>query len=708
MAWGVPGRPFALDPWLTTPWLEFEGETGAEPMATNNMLTNSRRRRGRHRKPTAHQPYSWLGSAAFTLGMGAVLFGGSAGIAHADGSTSAGAPSSAGSDGVKGAPPDRDAATPAARRAAARSGADGADVASPVSSGRAARPVAVVNPVARGGAGSPLSGLHPAAAALPRPAAGRVTPPGGMPAAGPEPDLIAAGVLLDPPRIPPPVAAASSQPVSVLPGLRAPAITPAPAAVGGSAAGSAAVPGVQRAPATAVVAPVQAPVPGGDPLAPAQAAVSWVAAAAARRETEAVAATVPAAATVSSGPGGGPAGAAAAVATVTRTPIPAASPGRTRSEFRNYGAFAAVKTDGTVVTWGSPGYGGDSAGVAGKLTGVVSFADPFNDDRLIPVPPRANTAPMVSKVTVGTAVAGTGVVSGSVTATDADKDTLTYSAPASTAKGSVTINASTGALTYTPTAAARHGAARTGATSADKSDTVSVTVKDGFGGVVTVPVTVIISPNNAVPVTKSTVGAPNASTGVVAGSVTATDADKDTLAYSAPASTAKGSVTINASTGVLTYTPTAAARHGAARVGASAGDKSDTVTVTVSDGYGGVVAVPLTVAISPKNTAPTATVSVAKPDSVTGIAKGVVTASDADKDTLTYTASKPANGAVTVNADGSFAYTPNSAARARASASWTALTDTFTIHAADGYGGSKSVTVTATIAPTYKARAAAV
>ncbi len=53
-------------------------------------------------------------------------------------------------------------------------------------------------------------------------------------------------------------------------------------------------------------------------------------------------------------------------------------------------AFAALKTDGSVVTWGfgvPPSTclgcgGGDSSPVASQLTGVVSFADPFNNDRL--------------------------------------------------------------------------------------------------------------------------------------------------------------------------------------------------------------------------------------------------------------------------------------------------------------------------------------
>ena len=48
------------------------------------------------------------------------------------------------------------------------------------------------------------------------------------------------------------------------------------------------------------------------------------------------------------------------------------------------GAFAALKTDGSVVTWGRSDFGGDSSAVASQLSsGVVGFANPFTDDRLL-------------------------------------------------------------------------------------------------------------------------------------------------------------------------------------------------------------------------------------------------------------------------------------------------------------------------------------
>ncbi|NRA22940.1 MAG: hypothetical protein HRU08_00340, partial [Oleispira sp.] len=38
-----------------------------------------------------------------------------------------------------------------------------------------------------------------------------------------------------------------------------------------------------------------------------------------------------------------------------------------------YGSFAALKLDGSVITWGYPESGGDSSSVADQLTGVQSI-----------------------------------------------------------------------------------------------------------------------------------------------------------------------------------------------------------------------------------------------------------------------------------------------------------------------------------------------
>ncbi len=54
-----------------------------------------------------------------------------------------------------------------------------------------------------------------------------------------------------------------------------------------------------------------------------------------------------------------------------------------RKIFSTGGAFAALKDDGSVVTWGNSASGGDSRTVADKLINVVGLANPFTDDRLV-------------------------------------------------------------------------------------------------------------------------------------------------------------------------------------------------------------------------------------------------------------------------------------------------------------------------------------
>ena len=303
-----------------------------------------------------------------------------------------------------------------------------------------------------------------------------------------------------------------------------------------------------------------------------------------------------------------------------------------------------------------------------------------------------NKPPVIAGVTLGTANAATGAITGTVRASDPNGDRLTYRATTSK-KGAVSIT-STGVFIYTPTSTARHAAAKVGATTAAKTDTVTITVTDSKGAKTTRAVTVSISPTNAAPVTRSTVGTPNATTGVVTGSVTATDANKDPLTYTAPATTAKGSVKVNARTGAFTYTPTATARHAAAKIGAATAAKTDTFTVTVTDGYGGTVPVAVSVTISPKNAVPVAgTTTVGTPDTSSSVVTGKVNATDADSDALTFsTAAKTAKGTVSLNtATGAFTYTPSEPSRAVPG------TDTFTVTITDGYGGSTPVAVSVPI-----------
>ncbi len=297
-----------------------------------------------------------------------------------------------------------------------------------------------------------------------------------------------------------------------------------------------------------------------------------------------------------------------------------------------------------------------------------------------------------------------GTVTGTVSATDPDGDALSYSGPITSTKGGTVVVNSDGSYSYDPTDAARHSASALGASTADKQDTFVVTVSDGNGGTLAVPVTVTVLPRNAAPVGSFTAGAPDAGAKVT-GAVTSTDADNDTRSYSGPTTSTKGGTVVVNSDGTFTYTASAAARQTAAKAGATEADKTDSFVVTVDDGHvGGTVTVTVSVAILPApNSAPTnGTANPGQPDA-SGKVSGTVSATDANGDPLTYTGSTTtAKGSVVVNANGTFLYTPTDAARHAASAleaSTTVKQDTFTVTVSDGRGGTLQVPVTVSISP---------
>ena len=316
-----------------------------------------------------------------------------------------------------------------------------------------------------------------------------------------------------------------------------------------------------------------------------------------------------------------------------------------------------------------------------------------------------NHSPTLGTPTVGTPNATTGVVTGSVKGADADKDALTYSAPATSTKGgTVVVNATTGAFTYTPTVAIRHAAAVTGATTADKTDTFTITVSDGFGGTADKLVTVAEKPINAAPTASPTVNAPDGS-GVVTGSLGVADGDSDGLTFKAAPT--KGTVTF-AQDGSFTYTASDAARHAAAVPGANGWVTTETFAVTVTDGHGGTVTRNVKVAIAPADANPEISTVTAGTPNTKGVVSGQISATDADNDTLTYKGTSTVNGKVVVNAKtGTFTYTPTAAAR-HAAAGGGATSEAITLTVTDGHGGSASQTVVVEILPSNAAPTATV
>ena len=291
--------------------------------------------------------------------------------------------------------------------------------------------------------------------------------------------------------------------------------------------------------------------------------------------------------------------------------------------------------------------------VSGNVLGIPTHTDTF----VVTVDDGHPGGSVQTTVSVGAdlgiAVTGTstnpttGAYSGSLNVPAGDNGLLTYSVGTGpSSKGSVFVT-STGGFIYTPTDAARHAAAKLTATDADKTDSFTIKGTDANGRSITVAtVQVTISATNADPTGTATVNSPDTN-GVITGAVSVTDADNDTLAYSGTAG--KGTVTFTGAN--FTYTPTLTARHAAAADGASTATKQDTVTINVSDGYGGVKTFTQTVNITPQNTTPTYT-SVSKSSS--GLLNQTKTwtvngMADADSDTLTLAVtSLPSGGLLNV------------------------------------------------------------
>ena len=310
----------------------------------------------------------------------------------------------------------------------------------------------------------------------------------------------------------------------------------------------------------------------------------------------------------------------------------------------------------------------------------------------------ANTAPTAT-ATIAAPDGITGVTKVAVTASDIDGDALTYTA--SRPIWGWVSNLGDGNFTYSTNEFVRLLARFLPFINSDR---FSVTVNDGQGGTASVNVNTTVIPLNSAPVLRSrSVGTPNATTGVVVGGVTARDPNFDSLSYiPSTATTDKGTVSVNGGGG-FTYTPTATARHAAAAESATTADKTDTFKVQVVDKFGAVAEIPVTVNISPINSAPTGTSTVGSPDAVSGLATGTVLGEDTDGDTLSYSGSTTTlKGTFVVDADGSFTYVPTPSARYNAWHPYATLSDGIDAVAVtidDGHGGVTTVPVRVAISP---------
>ncbi|GEQ98847.1 hypothetical protein JCM17844_24840 [Iodidimonas gelatinilytica] len=142
--------------------------------------------------------------------------------------------------------------------------------------------------------------------------------------------------------------------------------------------------------------------------------------------------------------------------------------------------------------------------------------------------------------------------------------------------------------------------------------------------------------------------------GPVEGQLVATDVDGDVLTYGLVSGPAEGSVTVNAD-GSYIFDPADGFQD------LAVGESRDvTFTYQVDDGNGGFATATVTITVTGTNDAPIAEATNISAVEDGGAVSGQLVANDVDaSDTLSFSLlDGPAEGSVTVNADGSYAFDP--------------------------------------------------
>ncbi len=303
----------------------------------------------------------------------------------------------------------------------------------------------------------------------------------------------------------------------------------------------------------------------------------------------------------------------------------------------------------------------------------------FNGDvRTVASLKAANSAPTPSAET-DTATEDGAVVNGQLSASDADGDDLTFSVSGSVAGLSI---GSDGSYSFDPSNNAYQSLAQD-----ETSEVVAnFNVSDGLQTASSTLTITVTGVNDDPTISASGSNLQANQNAAKAFSVLASDPDGDALTYAA-SDPANGTVT-GGTDGQFTYTPD------------NGFTGADQIEITVTDGNGGEAMRTFNVTVSAANSAPVIEPTALEFATTVNTAKGfTVSASDADGDTLTYSAADPANGSVTGGAGGQFTYTPDNGFTG---------TDTVTVTVTDGNGGeamqSYVVTVNAEVStePNWK------
>ncbi len=226
------------------------------------------------------------------------------------------------------------------------------------------------------------------------------------------------------------------------------------------------------------------------------------------------------------------------------------------------------------------------------------------------------------------------VATGTLTGADVDGNTLTFAKVADPSHGTVSINATTGAFTYTPVA------------NYNGRDSFTFKVNDGTVDSAVATVSITVAAVNDAPVAGASTITTDEDT-AKSGTLTGTDVDGNTLTFAKVADPSHGTVSINASTGAYTYTP----------VGNYNG--SDSFTFKVNDGTVDSAVATVSITVAAVNDAPVGTMATIATDEDTA-ATGTLSGTDIDGNTLTFAkVADPSHGTVSINATtGAYTYTP--------------------------------------------------
>jgi len=268
---------------------------------------------------------------------------------------------------------------------------------------------------------------------------------------------------------------------------------------------------------------------------------------------------------------------------------------------------------------------------------------------------------------------------------DAEGGTVSISGIDTTGTVGLVTNNGDGTVTYDPSGEFEYLGASDTAT-----DTFTYTITDGHGGTDTATVTVTVNGINDPPVaTDDSPSVSEDSTGVTVPVLgNDTDAESQTLSVSAVDTTGTTGLVTNNGTDV-TYDP-----DGLFESLAAGETATDTFTYTVSDGHGGTDTATVTVTVTGVNDAPVAvddSYETPYETTLTVAAPGVLsndTDDDASDSVTAGSASTPDHGTVTLNADGSFDYSPTTGYFGP---------DSFTYTVSDGHAATDTATVSITV-----------